>query len=114
MAEPLRANLSGKTCLVTGASAGIGLAAARALARLGGRVVLAVRNPDKGARALLSVGGEAGREAELAVVDVARRESVRAFARDLATRHRTLDVLVNNAGIWSERRKLKPDGIELV
>jgi NAD(P)-dependent dehydrogenase (short-subunit alcohol dehydrogenase family) len=99
---------------VTGASAGIGLAAARALARLGGRVVLAVRNPDKGARALLSVVGEAGREAELAVVDVARRESVRAFARDLATRHRTLDVLVNNAGIWSERRRLGPDGIELV
>jgi NAD(P)-dependent dehydrogenase (short-subunit alcohol dehydrogenase family) len=49
--EPVRADLAGKTCLVTGASAGIGLAAARELARLGGRVVMAVRNPAKGERA---------------------------------------------------------------
>lgn len=99
---------------MTGASAGIGLAAARELARLGGRVVMAVRDPVKGERARRAVVGASGREAELAVVDVASRESVRGFARDLATRHRALDVLVNNAGIWSERRRLGPDGIELV
>jgi len=114
VAEPLRADLTGKTCLVTGASAGIGLASARALARLGAHVVMAVRNPDKGERARHAVAEATGGEAELALVDVASRASVRAFARDLATRHRTLDVLVNNAGIWSERRRLGPDGIELV
>ncbi len=112
--EAVPADLSGKTCLVTGASAGIGLATARALARLGGRVVMAVRNPEKGERALRSVREAGGGEAELALVDVASRASVRAFARDLAARHRALDVLVNNAGIWSERRRLGPDGIEIV
>jgi NAD(P)-dependent dehydrogenase (short-subunit alcohol dehydrogenase family) len=113
-AEPVRAQLSGKTCLVTGASAGIGLATARALARLGAGVVMGVRDPDKGERARRAIAEATGGEAELAIVDVASRESVRAFARDLATRHRTLDVLVNNAGIWSERRRLGPEGIELV
>jgi len=45
------------------------------------------------------------------VVDVASRESVRAFAAGLAACHRKLDVLVNNAGIWSERRRVGPDGV---
>jgi retinol dehydrogenase-12 len=112
--RPGPADLTGRTCLVTGASAGIGLATARALARLGARVVMAVRNPEKGERARRAVAEATGREAELAVVDVASRESVRSFARDLARRHPRLDVLVNNAGIWSERRRLGPDGVELV
>ena len=114
MAEPLRADLSGRTCLVTGASAGIGLAAAHGLARLGARVVMAVRNPEKGERARRAVMGATGREVEMAVVDLGSRRSIRAFARDFAARHPKLDVLVNNAGIWSERRKVSPDGVELV
>jgi NAD(P)-dependent dehydrogenase (short-subunit alcohol dehydrogenase family) len=114
MAEPLRADLSGRTCLVTGASAGIGLAVAHGLARLGARVVMAVRDPEKGDRARRAVMGATGRDVEMAVVDLGSRKSIRAFARDLAARHPKLDVLVNNAGIWSERRKLSPDGVELV
>ncbi len=110
----IRADLSGKTCLVTGASAGIGAAAARALAGHGARVVMAVRNPEKGERARRAIAQATGGEVELALVDVASRESVRAFARDLAARHARLDVLVNNAGIWSERRRMGPDGVELV
>jgi NAD(P)-dependent dehydrogenase (short-subunit alcohol dehydrogenase family) len=112
--EPLGADLSGKTCLVTGASAGIGLAAARGLSRLGARVVMAVRDPEKGERARRSVAEETGGEVETALVDLASRSSIRAFAGALAARHPRLDVLVNNAGIWSERRKVGPDGVELV
>jgi len=114
MAEPVRADLTGKTCVVTGASAGIGKAAARELARLGARVVMAVRDPEKGERARRAVMGATGRDVEMAVVDLASRASIRSFARELALRHPRLDVLVNNAGIWSERRRLSPDGVELV
>jgi len=110
----LRADLSGKTCLVTGASAGIGLAATHGLARLGARVVMAVRNPEKGEKARRAVMGATGREVEMAVVDLGSRKSIRAFARDFTARHPTLDVLVNNAGIWSESRRASPDGVELV
>jgi NAD(P)-dependent dehydrogenase (short-subunit alcohol dehydrogenase family) len=112
--ERVEADLAGKTCVVTGASAGIGLAAACELARLGARVVMAVRNPEKGERARRSIVGATGREVETAVVDLASRESIHAFARDLAARHPRIDVLVNNAGIWSERRRVSPDGVELV
>ena len=114
MPERVRADLAGKTCVVTGASAGIGLAAASELARLRARVVMAVRNPEKGEGARRFVEAATGCEVELAVVDLASRRSIRAFARDLAARHSKIDVLVNNAGIWSERRKLSPDGVELV
>ena len=114
MAEISSADLSGRTCLVTGASAGIGLAAAHGLARLGARVVMAVRNPEKGERARRAVAGATGREVEVAVVDLGSRKSIGTFARDLAARHPKLDVLVNNAGIWSRSREVSPDGVELV
>jgi NAD(P)-dependent dehydrogenase (short-subunit alcohol dehydrogenase family) len=112
---PVDAHLSGRTCVVTGASAGIGRATAHALARLGARVVLAVRNPQKGEKVLHAIARATGNtQLEIATVDFARAESIRTFARDLATRHPKIHVLVNNAGIWSNRRQLGPDGIELV
>jgi NAD(P)-dependent dehydrogenase (short-subunit alcohol dehydrogenase family) len=114
MIEPIRADLSGKTCLVTGASAGIGKAAAAALARLGARVVMAVRDPEKGERARREVLAGTGRtEVELAIVDLASQASIRAFAREAARRFSALDVLVNNAGVWLNREAKGPDGIEL-
>jgi NAD(P)-dependent dehydrogenase (short-subunit alcohol dehydrogenase family) len=114
MLEPIRADLSGKTCLVTGASAGIGRATARALAGLGARVVMAVRDPEKGERARREVTEAAARpEVEVLPVDLARQDSIRAFAREVRARFPRIDVLVNNAGTWSERRKTSPDGIEL-
>jgi retinol dehydrogenase-12 len=114
MRGPVGADLTGKTCLVTGASSGIGLATARELARLGARVVMAVRSPEKGEKARRAVVGATGREVEMAVVDLASQGSVRTFARGFAARHPKLDVLVNNAGIWAEKRRVSPDGIELV
>jgi NAD(P)-dependent dehydrogenase (short-subunit alcohol dehydrogenase family) len=114
MIEPVRADLSGKTCLVTGASAGIGHAAATALARLGARVVMAVRDPEKGERARREVLGATGRsEVELAVVDLASQASIRAFAAEMARHLSSLDVLVNNAGVWMSRKAKSPEGIEL-
>jgi NAD(P)-dependent dehydrogenase (short-subunit alcohol dehydrogenase family) len=114
MTEPVRADLSGRTCLVTGASAGIGKAAATALARLGARVVMAVRDAEKGERARREVLGATGHsEVELAIVDLASQASIRAFAAEAARRFSALDVLVNNAGVWLNRREKGPDGIEL-
>ncbi len=114
MLEPVRPDLTGKTCLVTGASAGIGKATARELARLGARVVMAVRNPEKGESARREVMSATGSATlELALVDLADQRSIRAFARELSGRLSRLDVLVNNAGVWLNRKQKGPDGIEL-
>jgi NAD(P)-dependent dehydrogenase (short-subunit alcohol dehydrogenase family) len=112
---PVDADLSGRTCVVTGASAGIGRATTHELARLGARVVMAVRNPEKGEKVKSAIARSTGNnQLEIATVDFARAESIRTFARDLATRYPEIHVLINNAGIWSHRRRLSPDGIELV
>lgn len=114
MLDPVRADLAGKTCLVTGASSGIGQATAAALARLGARVVMAVRDERRGEAARREIVSASGRDAvELALVDLADQRSVRRFAGEIAQRLDRLDVLVNNAGIWRSRRQAGPDGIEL-
>lgn len=102
-----------QTCLVTGANSGIGKETARALARLGYRVVMACRDPQRGETARQEIAQTTGNsEVELLIVDFALRASIRDFARAFLDSHRQLHVLVNNAGTWSSRRRESPDGIE--
>ena len=102
-----------RTCLVTGANSGIGRETARGLARLGHRVVLASRNPQRGEAARRDVAATTGNPAvELMIVDLSRQASIRDFARAFLDAHRELHVLVNNAGIWSTRRRESAEGIE--
>jgi len=90
---------SGRTAIVTGANSGIGLVAARELARAGAHVVLACRDVDKGteAAAIIARGGITG-STEVRQLDLADLSSVRAFA--VAT-DGPLDILINNAGLMA-------------
>ena len=102
-----------KTCVVTGANSGIGKETARALARLGYRVVLACRDFQRGEAARQDIARTTGNTGvELLIVDFALQASIRDFARAFLDSHRELHVLVNNAGLWSNRRREGPDGIE--
>jgi NAD(P)-dependent dehydrogenase (short-subunit alcohol dehydrogenase family) len=96
----------GRTFVVTGANSGIGLVAARELARAGGRVVLAVRDTARGERAAGAIDGET----EVRRLDVADLGSVRAFADAWEGE---LDVLVNNAGVMAPPLRRTKDGFEL-
>ena len=69
---------AGRTFIVTGATSGLGLVTARELARVGARVVLAVRNPAKGERAAATMAGHT----EVRGLDLADLASVRAFAAE--------------------------------
>lgn len=95
----------GRRFVVTGASSGIGLETAKALAAAGAHVVLAVRNLDKGRTAAEQMTGDV----EVARLDVADLSSVRAFADVTGP----VDVLVNNAGVLGLPFGLSPDGVEL-
>jgi NAD(P)-dependent dehydrogenase (short-subunit alcohol dehydrogenase family) len=103
---------SGRTTIVTGANSGLGLIAARALARKGARVVLACRNTEKGAEALHDCEAAATGGVELAALDLADLDSVRSFAADFTRSHDGLDLLINNAGVMAPPRGTTADGFE--
>jgi len=106
--------MEGKVVLITGATSGLGLAAAGGFARLGATVWLAVRNRERGeaARArILEHQGEADLHVELC--DLSRQESVRLFAERFTGETQRLDVLVNNAGVLTQEREVSADGIEI-
>ncbi|MFK4547737.1 NAD(P)-dependent dehydrogenase (short-subunit alcohol dehydrogenase family) [Streptomyces tendae] len=90
-----------------------GLATVRALAGRGGHVILAVRDEEQGRRAVeLVKAGQPDARLEVRRLDLADLDSVRAFAREVRTAPRRIDVLVNNAGIMARPRRLSPPGHE--
>lgn len=102
-----------KIILITGATDGIGKAAAVELARQGARVIIHGRNPEKAARAQAEITRAApGAHLGIAAADFAALDQVRAMARDIAGRFERLDVLIHNAGVMMQDRRLTVDGFE--
>ena len=99
-------DLTGRTVIVTGATSGIGLATARALAGAHARVVLAVRNTEKGSAVASSIGGGT----EVRSLDLADLSSIHRFAEAW---EEPIDVLVNNAGVSVPALERTTDGFEL-
>jgi NAD(P)-dependent dehydrogenase (short-subunit alcohol dehydrogenase family) len=97
--------MDGRTVVITGAGSGIGLVAARELARVGATVVAAVRDPAKARAALSDVAGSV----QIRPLDVADLGSIRAFAD--ATEG-SVDVLVNNAGVMDIPAQRTADGFD--
>jgi NAD(P)-dependent dehydrogenase (short-subunit alcohol dehydrogenase family) len=99
-------DMTGRSVIVTGANSGIGRAAARALAGAGARVVLAVRNLDKGQAAAAAMPGDT----EVRPLDLASLASVREFA---AGWEGDVDLLINNAGVMVPPLTRTAEGFEL-
>lgn len=97
-------SFSGRPVIVTGANSGLGAVTARELARVGARVVLAVRNTAKGEAAAANMPGDV----QVRALDLADLSSVRRFADGVEG----VDVLVNNAGIMAVPYALTVDGFE--
>jgi NAD(P)-dependent dehydrogenase (short-subunit alcohol dehydrogenase family) len=105
--------MQGRTVLVTGANSGIGLETAAALAAMGAGVVLTARDPMKGKWAAEEIRRRHP-DADVAAMelDLSRLADVRSFAADFLERFPQLHVLVNNAGVWLDRRSTTADGFE--
>lgn len=103
-----------KTILVTGATDGIGLETARRLISLGHKVLLHGRNPDKlkaVEKELLATG--TGDRVETYVADLSRLTEVESLASAVAENHTQLDVLINNAGVFSTGAPMTADGLDI-
>jgi NAD(P)-dependent dehydrogenase (short-subunit alcohol dehydrogenase family) len=104
---------TGRTAVITGANTGLGYETAAALAAKGAHVVLAVRNLDKGKDAADRIAATPGATVTLQELDLTSLESIRAAADQLRSRHDTIDLLINNAGVMFTPRSTTKDGFEL-
>ena len=105
--------MRGKTCVVTGASSGIGLETAVALARAGARVAVVCRTAEKAEQTVRQIRRRSqSPDVLFFVADLSSQRAVRALAAQVASALRRLDVLVNNAGVILRERVLTEDGIE--
>ena len=105
---------TGRTAVITGANTGLGYETATALAAKGAHVVLAVRNIEKGkAAADLITRANPGASVAVQELDLTSLDSIRAAADELKSRHDTIDLLINNAGVMMTPKETTKDGFEL-
>ncbi len=107
------ASLAGKTVVIAGSSSGVGLAAAREVARAGGRLVLLARNEAKAQAVREALRRDFGADPSLHLADFARLAEVERVAEELLDAHERIDVLINSAGVYTTRRQLTDEGNEL-
>ncbi|MDP9848690.1 oxidoreductase [Streptosporangium lutulentum] len=105
---------AGRTFVVTGANSGLGLETTRELVRRGAKVIMAVRDPGRGRKALDELSAEQPKGAlELRPLDLSDLDSVRSFAEAVIADGTPVDVLVNNAGVMMCPRTSTKQGFEL-
>ena len=108
-------DLRRKVCLVTGATSGVGLATARALAGMGATTLLVARDAGRGERTRREIAAATGsQDVDVMLADLSSRAQVHRLAEQVHDRTDRLHVLVNNAGLTMRRRRVTEDGLEWV
>jgi NAD(P)-dependent dehydrogenase (short-subunit alcohol dehydrogenase family) len=107
--------LQGQTCLVTGASSGIGKATTFGLAKRGAAVVMVCRDEERGQAAQAEIVTRSGNKSvDLFTADLATQSAVRQVADAFKAKYSKLHVLINNAGLNLSRRTITADGNETI
>ncbi|MDX2286647.1 MAG: SDR family oxidoreductase [Bacteroidia bacterium] len=105
--------MKGKTVVITGATSGIGRATALGLARMGARVIFNSRDAGRGEAARQSLIQASGNpDLHVFPCDLGSLDAVRQFAAAVAGQFPSVDVLINNAGVWEPSRRMSADGFE--
>ncbi len=107
-------NLENKVCLITGATNGIGLEAAKALNQMGAEIVFIARNHEKANKLKEELLQESGRQPTAIIADLSSQNEVKKAAEEFLSLNKPLDILLNNAGIMNRERKETADGFDEV
>ncbi len=109
-----KATLSGKWVLITGATSGIGLSAARRFAKGKANLILLVRNEQKALALTKELISQFGIQVRFYLADFSKLKSVKDALQSITQNEKQIDVLINNAGVYSTKRLLTQDQTELV
>src|SRR5256712_3236114 len=108
-----KATMKDKVVMITGANSGIGKAASLALAKMGATVVMVARNAERGEAARSEIIRESqNNSVDLLLADLSSLKSVRQLAAEFQKKYSKLHVLINNAGLFNQRRNVTTDGYE--
>src|SRR5947207_512036 len=104
-----------KRVVITGATSGIGLAAARQLAAHGAQLSIVGRSPERVQQAAASIAAAAPRSpsVDVLVADLASQDAVHHLSEEILWRYPRVQVLINNAGAVYANRQVTRDGVEL-
>jgi NAD(P)-dependent dehydrogenase (short-subunit alcohol dehydrogenase family) len=111
--DPAPSDLTGRVCVVTGATRGIGRATAEGLAKLGASLILLCRRAEDGAAVSASIIGSGGHPPDVVLCDLSSQASIRSAAGAILRAHPRLHVLINNAGLLLRSRDVSVDGYEM-
>ena len=106
--------MKGKTCLITGASAGIGYFTALKLAKMGAKLIIANKNEGNGINAVQElISASNNSDIKFMQVNLASFSSIHRFSEVFLTDNKKLDVLINNAGVYFSKQTFTEDGLEM-
>jgi len=106
-------DMQGKICLVTGSTSGLGKATAFALAHQHATVILGCRDKQRGEAVLAEIKADGpAATVDLLLLDLSVEHSIRTAVREFENRYDHLDVLINNAAVFTRHRTLTADGYE--
>ena len=110
---PDTTTMKDKVVMVTGANSGIGKAASLALAKMGATIVMVARSKERGEAARSEIIRKSQNNAvDLLLADLSSLKSVRILASEFQKKYSQLHVLINNAGLFNQRRRVSADGYE--
>ncbi|WP_457918207.1 SDR family oxidoreductase [Candidatus Lokiarchaeum ossiferum] len=104
-----------KICMITGANSGIGKEMAIQLAKRGHHVVMICRNEDRGKKALEEIKNRSGNsKIDLLIADLGNLRTIKPMVDQFLAKYPRLDVLINNAGVFKQKRTTSVDGFEMI
>ena len=108
------ASMSGKICVISGSTSGVGLEAAKRLARENAHIVMLARNPEKAERVRGQIKAQYPVRVDVVIAYFSDLGQVRSAAATLLSNYPRIDVLINSAGLYCNGRTITPGGFETV